>query len=455
MIELDNSKWLEIIDFFKNEYDIANVTFSVFIEPLEFISYKDGVITLCYSGQTSSNLVQYIEKKYLALLKASAFEVTGENVRFNIIMPEDKDTPVIEASSVDSKLDARIQESNLDKKYTFDTFVVGANNNAAKVTAMAVAEAPGEIYNPLYIYGGVGLGKTHIIHSIGNHVLANNEDAKVLYTTSENFVNQVIDLLGVKNTEQEDFKEFRRKYRNVDVLLIDDIQFFANKDRCQEELFNIFNDLHMKNKQIVLTSDRLPKDIEDISDRLINRFEMGLSVDMKNPDYETRMAILKNKSKSCPIEIEPEALSFIANNFTTNVRELEGSLNNITAFAKIERLKVITEDFAKSILKDRLDPDKEPTITCDQIVEVVADHFNISKADIKSKKRNSDLVNARQICMYLCRKLTDEKLDTIAKELNKKSHRTVLYSYETVQNELLTDAKMQKDINIITKKIGK
>ena len=453
MIELDNSKWLEILDFFKNEYDITTVTFSTFIEPLEFVSYEDGILTLRFTSP-NSKIIQYIKKKYLDLLKVSVSEKTGETVQINIINSSDEDSSIIEETTNNSRLEARILESNLDKKYTFDTFVAGSNNNAAKVTAVAVAEAPGEIYNPLYIYGGVGLGKTHILHSIGNHVLANNEDAKVLYTTSENFINEVIDNLAGNRTNQEDIKEFRHKYRGVDVLLIDDIQFFSNKDRCQEELFNIFNELHMKNKQIVITSDRLPKEIEDISDRLINRFEMGLSVDMKNPDYETRMAILKNKSKTFNIEIEPEALSFIANNFTSNVRELQGALNNVTAMAKVERLKVIDEDFVKQTLKDTLNPDKEPVITCKQIIEVVADHFNITNSDLTSKKRNSDLVYARQICMYLCRKHTDEKLITIAKDFNKNSHRTVIYSYDSIKEQLLTDTKLQKDIDVIQKKIG-
>lgn len=454
MFEVNNDNWLEILDFFKNEYDISDAGFQTFIEPLQFKSYKDGLITLVFTGPTGAKGINYVNKKYVDFLKVSVFEITKQDVTFKITLPTDEDSVVDEVVKSNSSLDLRIEESNLDPKYTFDTFVVGSNNNAASVTAITVAEAPGEIYNPLYIYGGVGLGKTHILHAIGNYVLKHNKNAKVLYTTSEDFVNEVINLLGRTNkATQEDFQEFRTKYREADVLLIDDIQFFSKKDRCQEELFNIFNELHRRNKQIVITSDRLPREIKDISDRLVNRFEMGLSVDMKNPDYETRMAILKSKASNSPINIPDEVFDYIANNFTSNVRELEGTLNKIDFYAKLNNTSEIDLNFAKSTLKEMIPDDSNKKITCEYIIDVVADHYNIPVSDITSRKRSSNIAWPRQICMYLCSKHTDETQESIAYALNKDNHATISYACKKVTKEIKNNKETAMLIEQLEKKI--
>lgn len=459
---LDNlkEKWPEILDFFKQEYDIADVSFKTWILPLNVKSFDGNMITLVFPGDSGKTGLQYINKKYLSLLKISIEEFLNQELELQIVLPnedssqdEDHDNKISSITKEDISLENRILEANLNKKYTFDSFVIGSNNNIAQVTALAVSESPGEMYNPLFIYGGVGLGKTHLIQSIGNFVLKNNPKAKVLYTTSESFTNEVIDLLAGKSTNQEDIIEFRNKYRNVDVLLIDDIQFISNRDRTQEEFFNIFNDLYMKHKQIVITADRKPKEMEGIMERLINRFEMDLTVDIKNPDYETRMAILKKKADISGIHVDEEVLQYIANNFVSNVRELEGSLTRVITYSKISH-NPITLSFATDVLKELVSPNQEDKISCEYIIDIVADHFQISASDICSTKKSKEFAYPRQICMYLCRVFTDEKLITIGNILKKKNHATIKYGYEKIKEEIENDPYTKNLINILKKKIN-
>ncbi len=459
MLDTIKEKWPEILDFLKLEFDITDVSFKTWILPLKVESYENNVLTLIFPGETKNTGLNYIQKKYYHFIKIAIEENIDKEIDLVITLPNIED---VEESSTDLMeehenitLENRIMESNLDKKYTFDSFVVGSNNDIAQVTSLAAAESPGEMYNPLFIYGGVGLGKTHLIQSIGNFVLANDPDAKVLYTTCENFTNEVIDLLGNKKnkTSQEDIIEFRQKYRNVDVLLIDDIQFISNKDRTQEEIFNIYNDLFMKHKQIVFTSDRKPKDMEGIEDRLINRFEQGLTVDIHNPDYETRMAILKKKAEFLGYTLDEAVLQFIANNFTANVRELEGSLTRVISFSKIKRTD-ITLDLAKDALNDLISPNHEEKITCENIIDMVADHYQISVSDICSTKKSKEFTIPRQICMYLCRVYTEDTLDQIALLLKKDNHATVSYGYNKIKKAMEKDPSLKNSIDILKKKIS-
>ena len=437
MLDDLKEKWPEILDFFKQEYDIADVSFKTWILPLEVESFENNMITLVFPGESGK---------------------TG--LELQIILPnetvskiEDESSKISSVSQEDISLENRILDANLNKKYTFDSFVVGSNNNIAQVTSLAVAESPGDVYNPLFIYGGVGLGKTHLIQSIGNFVLKNNPSAKVLYTTSESFTNEVIDLLRKKKTNQEEIIEFRKKYRSVDVLLIDDIQFISGRDRTQEEIFNIFNDLFMKHKQIVLTSDKKPKDMEGIAERIISGFEQGLTVDIQNPDYETRMAILKKKAETSGYNIDEGVLQYIANHFVSNVRELEGSLTRVITFSKISH-SPITVDFASGVLQELVAPNQENAITCEYIINIVADHFQISPTDICSKKKSREFAYPRQICMYLCRVFTDEKLETIGAALKKTNHATVSYGYDKIKSEIETDSKTRDLIDVLKKKIN-
>ena len=460
MLDDLKEKWPEILDLFKQEYDIADVSFKTWILPLEVESFENNMITLVFPGESGKTGLQYINKKYLALLKISIEETLNQELELQIILPnetvskiEDESSKISSVNQEDISLENRILDANLNKKYTFDSFVVGSNNNIAQVTSLAVAESPGDVYNPLFIYGGVGLGKTHLIQSIGNFVLKNNPSAKVLYTTSESFTNEVIDLLRKKKTNQEEIIEFRKKYRSVDVLLIDDIQFISGRDRTQEEIFNIFNDLFMKHKQIVLTSDKKPKDMEGIAERLINRFEQGLTVDIQNPDYETRMAILKKKAETSGYNIDEGVLQYIANHFVSNVRELEGSLTRVITFSKISH-SPITVDFASGVLQELVAPNQENAITCEYIINIVADHFQISPTDICSKKKSREFAYPRQICMYLCRVFTDEKLETIGAALKKTNHATVSYGYDKIKSEIETDSKTRDLIDVLKKKIN-
>ena len=468
MLDILEKKWPEILDFFKKEYDIQDITFETFILPLNVKSYKNGLVQLVFTGNSGNSGLQYINKRYFDFLKISISIILGEDIDLQILLPGDsaldedieETKPVSSIDSEDIILDKRISESHLDKKYTFDSFVVG-NNAVAQATSLAVADAPGEVHNPLFIYGGVGLGKTHLMQSIGNFVLKADPKAKVLYTTTESFTNEVIDLLGRQKKNQDEIIEFRNKYRNVDVLLIDDIQFISGKERTQEEIFNIFNELFLKHKQIVFTSDRKPNEIEDIADRLTTRFQQGITVDIQSPDYETRMAILKNHALSQGIKVTDdrddfennnilEALDYIASNFVTNVRELEGSLNNVIAFSKINRVP-ITKEFAIDTLKV---DNSEEKITCQTIINTVAEHCQISPADICSKKRSQDIAFAIQICMYLCRVYTDEKLETIAKYLKKKNHATISYGYNEIKKAMENDASIKATIDILKKKLN-
>ena len=435
MLDDLKEKWPEILDFFKQEYDIADVSFKTWILPLEVESFENNMITLVFPGESGKTGLQYINKKYLALLKISIEETLNQELELQIILPnetvskiEDESSKISSVSQEDISLENRILDANLNKKYTFDSFVVGSNNNIAQVTSLAVAESPGDVYNPLFIYGGVGLGKTHLIQSIGNFVLKNNPSAKVLYTTSESFTNEVIDLLRKKKTNQEEIIEFRKKYRSVDVLLIE-------------------------HKQIVLTSDKKPKDMEGIAERLINRFEQGLTVDIQNPDYETRMAILKKKAETSGYNIDEGVLQYIANHFVSNVRELEGSLTRVITFSKISH-SPITVDFASGVLQELVAPNQENAITCEYIINIVADHFQISPTDICSKKKSREFAYPRQICMYLCRVFTDEKLETIGAALKKTNHATVSYGYDKIKSEIETDSKTRDLIDVLKKKIN-
>ena len=316
---------------------------------------------------------------------------------------------------------------------------------------MAVAESPGEAYNPLYLYGGAGLGKTHLMHSIGHFILDQNPDKKVLYVTSEQFTNEVIESIRSGNAAK--MNKFREKYRTVDVLLIDDVQFIIGKESTQEEFFHTFNVLHAAGKQIILSSDKPPKEMETLEERFRSRFEWGLIADIQPPDYETRMAILKKNAENCNKEINEDILDYIATNIKSNIRELEGAYNKVIAFSRLNKVE-ITLDNVKEALNDIISPNVSRQITPQLIISVVAEHFGITADDITSKRRNSEFVLPRQICMYLCRKLTDESLQNIGKALGKKDHTTVIHGIDKITDDMQVNEELKNKIDIITKKIN-
>lgn len=357
--------------------------------------------------------------------------------------------PPASSAAAPVSLNENIEKANLNPRYTFDTFVVGNNNKMAHAASVAVAESPGEAYNPLFIYGGVGLGKTHLMHSIAHFVLQKNPSAKVLYVTSEYFTNELID--SIRNGNNSTMSKFREKYRNIDVLLIDDIQFIIGKESTQEEFFHTFNSLHGAKKQIVISSDKPPKDMEILEDRLRSRFEWGLIVDISSPDYETRMAILRKKEELDGYKIDDEVIEYIAKNVKSNIRELEGSLNKIMAYANLEQ-KEINLDLAEKVLKDIISPNQKRIITPELILDIVAEHFDLSASDLIGNKRNSKIVFPRQIAMYLCRHMTEVTLKNIGKVLGGRDHTTVMNGITKIENELETSESTREVIDILKKK---
>ena len=457
MIEKIKEKWDEILLHIKEEHELTDVSFKTWLLPTQPYSMKDGTLQILVPDV---QFLGYIKKKYGLLIQITIEELTGIECEVDFVTIEQVDEPQKETdkshlinrpSEVSRQL---IQDANLNPRYTFDTFVVGANNNLAHAASLAVAESPGEIYNPLFIYGGVGLGKTHLMHSIGHFILKNNPKAKVLYVTSEKFTNELID--AIRNKNNISTTEFREKYRNNDVLLIDDIQFIIGKESTQEEFFHTFNHLHVSGKQIIISSDKPPKDIETLEARLRTRFEWGLIADISSPDYETRMAILRKKEELDGLEryhIPDEVMQYIANNITSNIRELEGSLNKLIALANLEN-KPIDIPLAAEALKDMISPNNTREITPELIIEVVSDHFNVPAAELKGKKRNAEIVLPRQIVMYLCRKMTDTPLKTIGLILGGKDHASVSHGVKKIEHDVKTDEALNNTVNIIKKKLN-
>ena len=442
------AKWNEILETVRVEYDIMDVSFRTWLLPLKVYRVEDDEITLLVNQEQALTIIQ---NKYMLPLKVTIAEIIGTEYNIKFITP--RDVREIEKSSSQSKpqMNETIERANLNPKYTFDTFVVGGNNNFAHAASLAVAESPGEMYNPLFLYGGVGLGKTHLMHSIAHFILDKDQNKKVLYVTSEYFTNELIE--AIRNGNNTAMSKFREKYRNIDVLLIDDVQFIIGKESTQEEFFHTFNHLHSLKKQIIISSDKPPKDMETLEARLRSRFEWGLIADISSPDYETRMAILRKKEEMDGYNIDDEIIKYIATNIKSNIRELEGALNRLNALAKLEK-KEITIEFAEEALKDIISPDAKKEITPELIIDVVAEHFHISSADIKGSKRNSEIVVPRQIVMYLCRDMTDTALKAIDNILGKRDHSTIIHGADKITDEIKKNDTLRNTIDILKKKIN-
>ena len=454
-------KWPEIIEHLRVEHELLNVSFNTWIKPLKVYDVIDDTAYILVNKDSS---VEYIDKKYRLPLMVCIAEITGKEYEIQFVSEDDDKLNEIHNASIDNgqkkKTKSLAEKAGLNPKYTFDTFVVGGNNNFAHAASLAVAESPGEVYNPLFLYGGVGLGKTHLMHSIAHFILDKNPKKKVLYVTSETFANELIDALrnGKTAGNESAMLNFRDKYRNIDVLLIDDIQFIIGKESTQEEFFHTFNHLHTLGKQIIISSDKPPKDIETLESRLRTRFEWGLIADISSPDYETRMAILQKKIELDHLEkynIKNDVLDYIAANVKSNIRELEGSLNKLIALYKLNNNNnPIDIALAAEALKDIISSDNRREVTPELILDIVADHFGITVADLKSKKRDSEIAVPRQICMYLMRTMTDTALKGIGAVLGGKDHSTVKYGVEKIAKDIESDEMMANTINIIKKKIN-
>lgn len=448
-------RWNEIKELIKNEYDLTDISFNNWVEPLQFYKVEEDIVTILIPS-AQARLLKYIQKNYYFCFKATISELMNHDYDVVFIAEEDAIVEQQEASSdkkqtKKSVSSLKYESANLNNKYKFDTFVVGSNNKFAHSAALAVAESPGEAYNPLYIYGGAGLGKTHLMHSIGHFVLEQNQDKKVLYVTSEQFTNEVIE--SIRSGNAAAMTKLRDKYRTVDVLLIDDVQFIIGKESTQEEFFHTFNVLHSAGKQIILSSDKPPKEMETLEERFRSRFEWGLIADIQPPDYETRMAILRKNAEMYDKEIDDEIIQYIATNIKSNIRELEGALNKVMANARLNKQE-LNLALAEDALKDVIYPDQRREISPSLIIDVVAEHFNISKEDITSKKRNSEYVIPRQIIMYLCRQMTEATFQMIAAYLGKKDHTTVIHGVEKIEEKLRTDEDLRNKIETIQKKLS-
>ena len=456
-MNLVKEKWDDIIQKLKIEYDIYDVSFKTWILPLKVHEETDSTISIIAPSRAH---IDFIMKKYLLYLQVCIEEITGIEYEIKLITEEDSGSVSLENAikKTSNKMNL-FEQANLNPKYTFDTFVVGGNNNFAHAASLAVAESPGEIYNPLFLYGGVGLGKTHLMHSIAHFILEKDPSKKVLYVTSETFTNELIDALksGKSSGSNESaITAFREKYRNIDVLLIDDIQFIIGKESTQEEFFHTFNHLHAAHKHIIISSDKPPKDIETLEARLRTRFEWGLIADISSPDYETRMAILRKKEELDGLQryhIPNEVMQYIASNVKSNIRELEGSLNKLIALHKLKN-EEINIMLAAEALKDIVSPEEGRQITPEFILDIVAEHYSISVYDLKGGKRSSNYAIPRQVAMYLCREMTDTPLKSIGIMLGGRDHSTISHGVDRVTDELTRDEALCNTIDIIKKKIN-
>lgn len=440
--------WEKTINILKGE--ITEVSFNTWIKSITPLSMDNSTIRLGVPNDFTKGI---LSSRYKTLIENSLKMITSKKYNTDFVIASEES---IEETTRATARPQRIRESQseemptttLNPKYTFDSFVIGNSNRFAHAASLAVAESPAKAYNPLFIYGGVGLGKTHLMHAIGHYILQQNPKSKVVYVSSEKFTNDLIN--SIKDDKNV---EFRNKYRNIDVLLIDDIQFIAGKESTQEEFFHTFNALHEADKQIILSSDRPPKEIPTLEDRLRSRFEWGLIADIQAPDYETRMAILKKKADVENLNIPNDVLVYIATKIKSNIRELEGALIRIVAFSSLTN-KDITVDLAAEALKDIISGRQNKQITVELIQEVVSNYYSLRMEDFKSARRTRNVAFPRQIAMYLARKITDLSLPKIGEEFGGRDHTTVIHAYEKISQALKTDEQLQNAVKEITKRIN-
>ena len=426
--------------------EMTNISYETWIKNIEIQKITNDTITILVSATFHKDT---LKNRYYDLIFNTFKFLTNKEYIIEFLSMEDisKDESQDELESLNQyQSNNSAINTSLNPKYTFDTFVVGNNNRFAHAASLAVAESPATSYNPLFLYGGVGLGKTHLMHAIGNKILSNDPSAKILYVTSEKFTNQLINAIKDAKTEA-----FRNKYRYVDVLLIDDIQFIAGKERIQEEFFHTFNTLHENGKQIILSSDRPPKEIQLLEDRLKSRFEWGLIADISNPDYETRLAILRKKAETDNVVVDDDILSNIANRVSSNIRELEGVFNKLVAFSTLSN-GPITMEMAEKAIND-ISSQNSNVISSDYIQEEVAKYFNINKKDLKSSKRSNNIAYPRQIAMYLCRELANMSFPKIGEDFGNRDHTTVMHGCNKIEKEIENNTNTKLIVESVKKMI--
>lgn len=432
-------KWDEILQIVKTEYDVAEVAFNTWLKPLKVYQVEGNLVTILVPSEQMV-LINIITKKYKLPLQVTICEVCGmSDCEIKFILPEE--VPQKEASYNNQVQDTRYEEAHLNPKYTFDTFIVGSNNKFAQAAALAVAESPGDTYNPLFIYGGAGLGKTHLMHSIAHYIIENNQDSKVLYVTSEEFTNELIET--IRNGNNTAMTKFREKYRNIDVLLVDDIQFIIGKESTQEEFFHTFNKLYEEHKQIVMTSDRKPGDMLTLEDRLRTRFEWGLLADIQPPDYETRMAILKNKARTLGLDLGDDVCNYIAVNITNNVRQIEGVVKKLMAYRDLDNMPLDLPNVSK-VIEESFKTEGNALPTPALVISQVCKFYSIDESVLRGTLKKKNVAEARQMAMYLIRNLTNLSLPDIGKEFGR-DHSTVLYAIRRVETAVKAKDKVTQD----------
>lgn len=442
--------WQQVLSVIQTK--LSKPSFDTWLKSTKASVFTDKKLTVC---APTSFARDWLESRYKKMISKTVLEYLGREVEVSFALQEAEAPPAPKPAPALEPLPAKqalFQDDGsvyniLNPKYTFDTFVIGSGNRFAHAASLAVAEAPAKTYNPLFLYGGVGLGKTHLMHAIGNYVLEHNPSARVLYISSEKFTNEFIN--AVRDNRGEDF---RNKYRTIDVLLIDDIQFLAGKEGTQEEFFHTFNALHEERKQIIISSDRLPKEIPTLEDRLRSRFEWGLNTDIQPPDLETRIAILRKKAKAENLDIPNEAMVYIANQIDTNIRELEGALIRVVAYSSLIN-QDITTHLAAEALKDIIPSSRPKIITIQDIQQRVGEFYNLKLEDFKARKRTKAVAFPRQVAMYLSRELTDYSLPKIGEAFGGRDHTTVIHAHEKIASTLQEDQDLYKIIQSLTEKI--
>jgi len=437
-----NDLWSQCLGEIKKK--LSKPSFDTWLKSTKAHSLKGDQLVIIAPNEFARD---WLESRYLHLISETIFDLTGSELSIKFIIPhnqqEDLDLELAFQKTKQMEQQSQSEEnypSMLNPKYTFDSFVIGTGNRFAHAASLAVAEAPAKAYNPLFIYGGVGLGKTHLMHAIGHYIMEHNPKAKVVYLSSEKFTNEFINSIRDNKTV-----EFRNRYRNIDILLIDDIQFLAGKEQTQEEFFHTFNSLHDASKQIIISSDRLPKEIPTLEDRLRSRFEWGLTTDITPPDLETRIAILRKKAKAENLDIPNDVMVYIANQIDTNIRELEGALIRVVAYSSLVNQDMNAE-LAAEALKDIIPNSKPKIISIQRIQQIVADHFGLKVEEFKAKKRTKAVAFPRQIAMYLSRELTDSSLPKIGEEFGGRDHTTVIHAQEKIKKSIQTDTHVQKTV---------
>ena len=454
------NNWDSILNTLETHYDVSKIIIETWIRPLSIFEIKDNTIYFYVDEKRGKHGVDYLHNKGYDMFLLSSIREFFNDPDIELVIDEKYKLVVNdgEISTDNSNIEGpysadyyqAVKNSNLDPLYTFENFVIGESNRHAYATCTAVADLPSQdALNPLFLYGGSGLGKTHLIQSIAHFILQHNPSMNVLYASSERFTNDIIEAIQKNKTE-----EFRQKYRQVDVLIIDDIQEIIGRERTQQEFFNTFNFLYEAKKQIIISSDRPPKEIKELNERLRSRFEWGVPIDIQAPDYETRMAILRNKAEKMRMNnIPEEILVYIAENIVSNVRELEGALKKLRIYSQLLN-EDITVDLAKETLKDLISKETEKSITPDTILSTVSEHLNVSISDIQSTKRSKDIAIARQTVMYLCRQLTDKSLQSIGETVGGKDHATVYNGIKRIEEKIQADSQFEGTINVIINKLN-